>query len=119
MLGGIQDREADRMTGSDGREIYRVVWPRGVGTVKAADVAPRLSTLEGKTIGQLWDDLFRGDEIFPILEEELARRFPSVRFVRYDAFGSTHGRDEQRVLDELPARLKDLKVDAVISGMAC
>ena len=64
------------MSGSDGREIYRVVWPRGARTVQATDVAPRLSTLEGKTIGQLWDDLFRGDEIFPILEEELARRFP-------------------------------------------
>ena len=118
MLGGIQNREADRMTGSDGREIYRVVWPRGAATVKAADVAPRPSALEGKTIGRLWDDLFQGDEIFPILEEELGRRFPSVRFVRYDTFGSTHG-DEQRVLAELPARLKELKVDAVISGMAC
>ncbi len=58
------------MTGSDGREMYRVVWPRGARTVQATDVAPRLSTLEGKTIGQLWDDLFRGDEIFPILEED-------------------------------------------------
>jgi len=107
------------MTGSDGREIYRVVWPRGTRMVQATDVAPRLSTLEGKTIGQLWDDLFRGDEIFPILEEELARRFPGVRFVRYDTFGSTHGRDEQRVLAELPDKLKRLEVDAVISGMAC
>jgi len=53
------------MTGSDGREIYRVGWPRGASTVKAADVAPRLSTLEGKTIGQFWDDLFRGDKISP------------------------------------------------------
>ena len=107
------------MNGTDGREIYRVVWPRGAQTVQAADVAPRLTTLEGKTIGQLWDDLFRGDEIFPILEEELVRRFPGVRFVRYDTFGSTHGRDEQRVLAELPDKLRRLEVDAVISGMAC
>jgi len=107
------------MNGSDGREIYRVVWPRGTRTVQATDVAPRLSTLEGKTVGQLWDDLFRGDEIFPILEEELTRRFPDVRFVPYDTFGSTHGRYEQRVLAELPDKLRRLKVDAVISGMAC
>ena len=59
MLGGIQDREADRMTGLDGREIYRVVWPRGAGTVKAADVAPRLSTLEGKTKIYLKDEQAR------------------------------------------------------------
>ena len=59
------------MIGPDGRETYRVVWPRGAKAVQATDVAPRLSTLDGKTIGQLWDDLFRGDEIFPILEEEI------------------------------------------------
>ena len=107
------------MIGSDGRETYRVVWPRGARTMQASDVAPRLTTLEGKTIGQLWDDLFRGDEIFPILEEELSRRFPGVRFVRYETFGSTHGRHEQRVLAELPDMLERHEVDAVISGMAC
>jgi hypothetical protein len=107
------------MIGPDGREIYRVVWPRGARTVQATDVAPRLPTLEGKTIGQLWDDLFRGDEIFPMLEAELGRRFPGVRFVRYDVFGSTHGRDEGRVLAELPDKLRQHEVDAVISGMAC
>jgi UDP:flavonoid glycosyltransferase YjiC (YdhE family) len=107
------------MIGSDGRETYQVVWPRGAKTVQATDVAPRLGTLDGKVIGELWDDLFRGDEIFPILEEELTRRFPGIRFVRYDTFGSTHGREEQRVLAELPDRLRQLGVDAVISGMAC
>ena len=107
------------MSASNEREIYGVVWPRGARTVQATDVAPRLATLEGKTIGQLWDDLFRGDEIFPILEQALASRFPGVRFVRYDTFGSTHGRHEQRVLAELPEMLRRYKVDAVISGMAC
>src|SRR6185437_4428043 len=82
----------DPMGAGESREIYRVVWPRGVQTVTTAELAPRLDSLAGKTIGQLWDDLFRGDEIFPILEEELGRRFPGVRFVRYDTFGSTHGR---------------------------
>jgi UDP:flavonoid glycosyltransferase YjiC (YdhE family) len=102
-----------------GREVYRVVWPRGRKTAEMTDAAPRLAGLEGKVIGQLWDDLFRGDEIFPVLEEELGRRFPGVRFVRYDTFGSTHGAEEQKVLAELPDKLRRLGVDAVISGMAC
>jgi hypothetical protein len=97
----------------------RVVWPRGRRTVQARPIAPRLSSLEGRTVGQLWDDLFRGDEIFPILEREIGRRWPGVKFVPYSVFGSTHGSDERRVLAELPARLRELKVDAVISGMAC
>jgi len=105
------------MTRSDGREIYRVVWPRGAGTVRASDVAPRLSTLEGKTIGQLWDDLFRGDEIFPILEEELARRFPGVKFVGYEEFGNFHGAREAQVSAQIPDRLRAHGADAVIVGI--
>ena len=56
---------------------YAVVWPRGARTMQATDVAPRLSTLAGKTIGQLWDDLFRGDEIFPMLKRRSASAIPA------------------------------------------
>jgi hypothetical protein len=87
--------------------------------VTARPVAPRLETLAGKTIGQLWDDLFRGDEIFPMLESALAERFPGVKFVGYRTFGSTHGAEEHQVLRDLPGRMRELGVDAIISGMAC
>ena len=99
--------------------LERVMWPRGRRTVTARPVAPRLDTLAGKTIGQLWDDLFRGDEIFPMLEAALAQRYPGVKFVDYRTFGSTHGAEEHEVLANLPARLRELGVDAIISGMAC
>jgi len=101
------------------RTTERVLWPRGQRTVDVKPLAARLDTLDGKTVGELWDDLFRGDEIFPILEGELARRFPGVRFVSYRAFGSTHGGEEHRTIAELPGKLQELRVDAVISGMAC
>jgi hypothetical protein len=107
------------MSAAHGGERYETVWPRGRRTTTVTDLAARLDTLAGKTVGQLWDDLFRGDEIFPILERELERRFPGVRFVRYDVFGSTHGGEENRVIGELPQQLGQLGVDAVISGMAC
>jgi hypothetical protein len=99
--------------------MEQVLWPRGRRTVTAKPVAPRLDTLAGKTIGQLWDDLFRGDEIFPLLEQALGQRFPGVKFVGYRAFGSTHGAREHDVLASLPARMREHGVDAVISGMAC
>lgn len=105
------------MADAQGRE--RVLWPRGRKTAETRAIAPRLDTLDGKTIGQVWDDLFRGDEIFPMLEAELARRYRDVKFVRYDVFGSTHGASEHKVIAEMPHRLRELGVDAVISGMAC
>ncbi len=100
-----------------GRE--RVLWPRGRKTVEVRPLAKRLDTLAGITIGELWDDLFRGDEIFPMLRAELERRFPGVRVVDYRVFGSTHGGAEHHTIAELPAKLREHGVDAVISGMAC
>lgn len=98
---------------------YEVLWPRSARQANVKPVAKRLDTLEGKTVAQLWDFLFRGDEVFALLEEELKRRFPGVRFVSWRDFGNTHGRNEREVLTQLPQRLKELGVDAAICGMAC
>ena len=45
--------------------LERVLWPRGRRTVTARAVAPRLETLAGRTIGQLWDNLFRVRQAYP------------------------------------------------------
>ena len=79
----------------------------------------RASAREGKTVAQLWDQLFKGDVVFELLEESLRSRFPGIKFVSWRDFGSTHGGEEKEVLAALPRRLKELGIDAVISGMAC
>jgi len=104
-------------TNNDG--YYEVYWPRAPRQMRAKPLAPRLATLEGKTVAQLWDYLFKGDEVFALLEDGLKARFPGVRFVSWREFGSTHGGEEKAALAVLPARFKELGVDAVISGMAC
>ena len=98
---------------------YAVVWPRAEKTVEPKPLAPRLDDLAGKKIAFVWDYMFRGDEIFPLLQEGLDKRFPGLSFIPYDAFGSTHGEAERQVLAEMPAKLKALGADAVISGMGC
>lgn len=100
-------------------ESYSVYWPRGRKTVSVTPASPRLDTLEGKTVAFLWDYIFRGDEIFPMVEKKLSERFRGMRFINYDQFGSTHGDEEHKILASLPERLKALKVDAVVSGMGC
>lgn len=104
---------------SDSSAIYDVVWPRGKQRQKLQAPAPRLSDLNGKTIALVWNYVFRGEEIFPLLQKEIAQRFPDVKFLGPDAFGNTHGSDEREVLAELPARLQQFGVDAVISGNGC
>jgi hypothetical protein len=98
---------------------YEAYWPRGTRQQKMRALAPRLDTLEGKTIAQLWDQLFKGDEVFDLLEEGLKKKYPGVKFVSWREFGSTHSGDEKEALAALPARFRELGVDAVLSGMAC
>ena len=107
------------MPGKTNDGYYEVYWPRGARQQKTRALAPRLETLEGKTVAQLWDQLFKGDVVFEILEEGLRERFPGVKFVSWREFGSTHGGEEKEALAALPAKFKALGVDAVVSGMAC
>ena len=98
---------------------FECYWPRAERRQARKALAPRLDTLAGKTVAFVWDYVFRGDEIFQILQEGLTARFPGIRFIDYKVFGNTHGRDERTVVAGLPARMKELGVDAVVSGMAC
>ena len=100
-------------------DFHEVAWPRGRRIVEGRALARRLPTLEGKTVAFLWDSVFRGDEIFPILQTALTRRFGGVSFVQWNAFGSIFGGSEQRTIAELPDRLRRFGVDAVVSAVGC
>ena len=58
---------------------YEAYWPRGARQQRTRPLAPRLKSLEGKTVAQLWDFLFKGDAVFALLEEGLKKRFPGVK----------------------------------------
>ncbi|MFC1974293.1 hypothetical protein ACFLU2_02970 [Chloroflexota bacterium] len=99
--------------------MYEVVWPRGNKTTETTSFAKRLDTLDGKTIGELWNWVFRGDEIFPVIEKELAKRYPGIKFVSYETFGSMHGGEEGKALEDLSDKLQQNKCDAIIAGVGC
>jgi len=103
----------------DGTVPYEVVWPCGERRQALRPLAKRLDTLNGKTIAQLWDFLFAGDEVFTAIEETVREQYPGVKFVSWREFGSTHAVNEKELLASLPQRFKDLGVDAAISSMAC
>ena len=98
-------------------EVFKAYWPRGPRQTQLKPLAPRLETLRGKTVAQLWDFVFRGDEVFALLEEGLKERYPDIKWVSFKEFGSTHGNDEHAVLASLPKKFKELGIDAAISGM--
>ena len=97
---------------------YEVVWPRGTLATRARPAAPRLPSLRGARIGFAWDYLFRGDELFPVLADELRRRF-DVEVVPYETFGNLHGPREHELVAALPSALAMHRIDGVVSGNGC
>lgn len=98
---------------------YDVVWPKSPRSGQRRRAAPRLDSLVGKRIGFVWDYLFRGEEIFPVLERALKERFAGLEVVGYDTFGNIHGPGELALMEALPGTLDEHSVDAVVVGNGC
>ena len=106
-----------KKAGNSENATYDVVFPLGIQTSSQVKLAPRLDTLSGKTICELWDNVFRGDAVHKELEAHLSEQYPGIRFVSYDEFGNTHGVGEEEVLTSLPEKLRKNHCDAVISAI--
>ena len=96
---------------------YEVLWPLSRRAVKDTAAAPRIPDLNDKTVCELWDVIFRGETIYPLVREYIKKRFPGVKFVGYEEFGNFHGAREHEVSATIPDKLKAFKADAAIVGI--
>ena len=101
-------------------EIMRVISPAGMETTEKKAVAPRVHDLSGKTVGEIWNGVFRGDETFPIVRELLKRRYPGIKVIPYTEFPFFPGDDrpaaQREVARTIAALAREKGCDAVISG---
>ena len=93
---------------------YEVVWPLSRSTTQPVAMSHGPGLLEGARIGFVWDYVFRGDEIFAVLVEELAQRYPTMTFSGHERFGNIHGHDEREVVAALGARCREEGLDAAV-----
>ena len=100
-----------------GEPLFEVLWPLARRAVTDTRAAPRLPDLNGKTVCELWDVIFRGETIYPLVREYIKARFPRVNFVGHEQFGNFHGAREREVVATLPEKLRAHKADAAIIGI--
>ena len=98
----------------------QVISPLGGNTGEASFAAPRLDSLNGKTIGEMWNGDFKGNFTFPIIRELIQERYEGVKFVPYTEFPYStirgtpaHQRD---IDDRMAAIATENNCDAVIAG---
>lgn len=100
-----------------GEPTYECLWPLGCTAASTIEPALRIGNLAGKTVAEIWNFQFQGDIMFAGIREELSKRFPGVKFVGYDTFGSTNGPKRNEIFASMPTLLREHAVDAVISGI--
>src|SRR5436305_1933093 len=99
---------------------FEVVSPIGVQTTEKKQVTRRLDDLNGKTVGEFWNGVFKGDQTFPAIRELLAARFPDIRIVPFSDFPFVHTGDDaehqKKLADDLARSALAKGCDAIISG---
>jgi len=96
--------------------MYEVVHPLGEETAEAGHLAPRLDTLNGKTICEAWNGLFRGERTFPKIRELLEKRYTGIKTIPYTELPSLGVVGIEEALKVLPDVLREKGCDALIAG---
>ncbi len=98
---------------------YAVVSPVGRSTVEMIRQAPRLTTLEGKTIAVVGGS-FMASVTHPEIKRLIIEHYPTAKVLLFEEIGAAGVYPAPGVVrrskEEFQARLRQQKVDAVISG---
>jgi hypothetical protein len=108
-----------RSAATKGDAGFAVVSPVGLGTVEPIDQAPRMNSLSGKTIAVVGVS-FMSRVTHPEIKRLIEKNYPDAHVLLLDEVGTAGPYPApgitRRAKDEFQQRLRDLHVDAVISG---
>ena len=99
---------------------WNLVNPAGVVKRDVIDPAPRISTLEGKTVALFWNGKHNGNVVLDYLAELLVRKEPGVKVVKiWEKDAKTVSISGRDVVSEGKAVfIQGLKPDLVIGSQA-
>jgi hypothetical protein len=99
---------------------YKVISPEGLPLAATGNASRHLATLEGKTIGEVYNNHFKGELMFRTYRRLFEKRYPGVRIIPYDQFPIVYvGGDaasQKKVAKEIAALAKQKGCDAIITG---
>ena len=97
-----------------------VVSPAGLQLRTIGAVSPHLDTLEGKTIGEVYNNHFKGEFMFQTYRRLFKERIPGIKMIPYHQFPIVYvGGDpasQKKTAMEIARLAKERGVDALISG---
>jgi hypothetical protein len=102
------------------KETLGVISPEGLPLAATKQLSPHLGTLEGKTIGEVYNNHFQGELMFNTYRRLLKERFPGVKIIPYTEFPTVwvggDAASQKRIAREIAALAKEKGCDAIITG---
>jgi hypothetical protein len=99
---------------------FKVVSPLGEVVVEDTPMAPRLDTLDGKTVCFTWNAAFRADVTLSAVADLLQKKYPKVKVIPYtempESFKAPPPGTTTPEREALEAAFKKEDCDAIISG---
>jgi len=101
-------------------EKLKVVSPEGLQLAAIGGVSRHLDTLEGKTIGEIYNNHFKGEFMFETYRRLFRERYPGIKIIPFDKFPIVYvGGDpasQKKTAADIARLAKEWEVDAIISG---
>ena len=102
------------------KETMKVISPEGRPLVAAGTTSAHLETLEGKTIGEVYNNHFNGELMFKTYRRLFSEKYPGIRIVPFTEFPIVYvGGDaasQKKVAKQIAAIAKERGCHALISG---
>ena len=102
------------------KETLKVISPEGLPLGPIGGVSRPLDTLKGKTIGEVYNNHFKGELMFQTYRRLFEEKYPGIRIIPFDQFPIVYvGGDaasQKRIAKEIAAIAKAKGCDAIITG---
>lgn len=102
------------------KEKIGVISPEGLPLGAAKDLSRHIDTLEGKTIGEVYNNHFKGELMFHTYRQLLKEKFPGIKIIPFNEFPTVYvGGDpesQKKTAREIAALAKERGCDAIITG---
>ena len=102
------------------QQIIGVISPEGLPLGDTQNVARHLDTLDGKTIGEVYNNHFKGELMFQTYRRLFAEKFKGVKIIPFTEFPIVYvggdAESQKRIAKEIADLAKLKGVDALITG---
>jgi hypothetical protein len=101
-------------------QTLKVISPEGLPLGPTGTVSTPLDTLRGKTLGEVYNNHFKGELMFQTYRRLFEEKYPGIRIIPFDQFPIVYvGGDaasQKRTAKEIAAIAKAKGCDAIITG---